>query len=209
MSKYKLKTIQDTDAQCPLTDWDNFFKFYSCHKRYYSGLDTIEDKKGNSFKDEVFNSHEEIKNFMEKEGHVWIKVYMYDHGGVTISTKPFSCRWDSGIFGYMYATKKDILDAFGGKILTKALRKRAEEHMEKFVNETWDAYFTGEVYGFKITDEDGEELDSCWGFYGEKYAREEGENIIAAYEEEDSKKTAMIQTNIAYIAILEASYATM
>lgn len=29
----------------------------------------------------------------------------------------------------------------------------------------WQAYWAGEVYGFIHTTADGEELDSCWGFY--------------------------------------------
>ena len=33
--------------------------------------------------------------------------------------------------------------------------------------EAWDMYCQGRVYGFIVEDEDGEQLDSCWGFYGD------------------------------------------
>jgi hypothetical protein len=29
-------------------------------------------------------------------------IYAYIHSGVTISTEPFTCRWDSGVIGYVY-----------------------------------------------------------------------------------------------------------
>jgi hypothetical protein len=32
---------------------------------------------------------------------------------------------------------------------------------------TLDDYYTGSVYGFTIEDENGNETDSCWGYYGD------------------------------------------
>ncbi|HUX02457.1 MAG TPA: hypothetical protein VMY35_15960, partial [Phycisphaerae bacterium] len=37
---------------------------------------------------------------------------------------------------------------------------------------TYDDYLTGQVFGYVVEDEDGNDLDSCWGFYGEDYCRE-------------------------------------
>ena len=48
--------------------------------------------------------------------------------------------------------------------------------------ENWDGqrnfyhfnqWANGDVWGFKIEDEQGNEIDSCWGFYGIESAREE------------------------------------
>lgn len=30
----------------------------------------------------------------------------------------------------------------------------------------WNQYLSGDVYGFKLLDENQNEIDSCWGFYG-------------------------------------------
>lgn len=43
----------------------------------------------------------------------FLPVYMYDHGGITISTSPFSCRWDSGKVGFIYTTKERIRNLCG------------------------------------------------------------------------------------------------
>jgi hypothetical protein len=32
--------------------------------------------------------------------------------------------------------------------------------------EMYGAYLAGEVYGYEVVDSNGNELDSCWGFYG-------------------------------------------
>lgn len=206
MRSFNLKIVNDNDAECPLRSWENYFSFLSCHKRYYTDkrFKTISDNTNNNFNQNDFGSLNEIETFLSKQGYVWVKVYMYSHSGETISTTPFGCYFDSGVFGYLYATREQILDAFGGKRLTSALRQKALEGMEEFVNETWDAYISGEVYGYEIHNEEDEIVDSCWGFYGEKYAKQEGESVLGFHVAEETIKYASIQTNIAYITALES-----
>ncbi len=45
--------------------------------------------------------------------HVILPLYLYDHGGITMSTGPFSCRWDSGQVGWIYAEKKKFIEETG------------------------------------------------------------------------------------------------
>ena len=35
--------------------------------------------------------------------------------------------------------------------------------------ETWNQYLSGDVYGYLIENELGEETGGCWGFYGTEY----------------------------------------
>ncbi|GAF98690.1 unnamed protein product, partial [marine sediment metagenome] len=49
---------------------------------------------------------------------------------------------------------------------SKKLRKRIEGYLKGEV-ETYDNYLTGYVFGYCIKDADGEDVDSCWGFYGD------------------------------------------
>lgn len=93
-----------------------------------------------------------------------LPLYLYDHGGITMNTTGFHCPWDSGQVGYIYVTKKSIREEFGWKRISKKRYRQVEEILEAEVK-IYDHYISGEVYGF-ILEEDGEEVDSCWGFYG-------------------------------------------
>lgn len=47
------------------------------------------------------------------ETHCILPVYMYDHSGLTINTTGFSCPWDSGLLGWIYASHDKIKEEFG------------------------------------------------------------------------------------------------
>ena len=101
--------------------------------------------------------------------YVILPLYLYDHSGITISTGPFNCPWDSGQIGYIYVTKEAIKKEFNRKIMSKKLEQKAIDIMQSEVK-TYDQYLTGQVYGYMIepTDENKEIEcdDSCWGFFG-------------------------------------------
>ena len=49
--------------------------------------------------------------------------------------------------------------------------------------ESYSAWCNGSVYGWIVEDEDGETLESCWGYNGESdYALEEGLSMAAHIE---------------------------
>lgn len=103
------------------------------------------------------------------EEHVAIlPLYLYDHGGITMSTGSFSCPWDSGQVGWIYTPKDRAIKEWG----KDDWKSKALKYMEGEV-ETYDTYLTGEVYCINVTDADGETMDSCCGFFGLDYAREE------------------------------------
>ncbi len=100
---------------------------------------------------------------------VMLPIFMYEHGGCTISTGSFGDPWDSGQIGYIYTTKEDVLENTGCK--EDVWRKYATQMLEDEI-ELYDKYIKGEVYGFKLFhyDEDigewEETEDSCYGFFG-------------------------------------------
>jgi hypothetical protein len=106
-----------------------------------------------------------------EDAAVILPLYLYDHSGITISTGPFSCPWDSGQVGLIYATKADILKEFGDPNDEK-VEERVEKRLEGEV-ESYDQYLTGDIYGFIIKDKDEEERESCWGFFGMEHCKEE------------------------------------
>ncbi len=99
------------------------------------------------------------------DGYVILPLYLFDHSGITISTSPFDCRWDSGQVGWIICDKETIDREFGGD------RDLAKKCLEAEVA-TYDDYLTDNVYGFIVEDRDEnddsewEHVDSCFGFYG-------------------------------------------
>lgn len=102
-----------------------------------------------------------------------VPLYLYDHSGLTISTGSFGDRWDSGQAGWIFLTYQEVMDNWGWKRLTPARLKQVEDFLKSEVAE-YDLYLTGNVWGFEVwqhedteSPEDGELLDSCWGFFGD------------------------------------------
>lgn len=97
---------------------------------------------------------------------VMLPISLYDHSGLSIWLGSPNCMWDSGYVGLMYLTKEDALKELGN-CTEENWRECATQCMEAEMK-VYNYYISGEVYGFCIEDENGDEVDSCWGFYGSK-----------------------------------------
>ena len=185
-TKKIVKVYKDSDP-CSPREWDNLGTIAYKHSRYKLGeekiddpIEWLEDILGipNSYKFTNERLTELEEKFFVK--YIALPIYIYDHSGVAIRTTPFGCRWDSGKVGYIYISKADALKEYGGKIVTKKLRERIEGYLSGEI-ETYSQYISGDVYGFRVfeieADEDGDfdednednEVDSCWGFYGDDF----------------------------------------
>lgn len=132
-----------------------------------------------------------------------LPVYMFSHSGISFSTTPFSCRWDSGQVGWI-ATNPDRYKEFGCELPSD--QKERYEYMENELKDEiklLDQYAKGEVFGFRKYDIDGEEIDSCWGFFGDDF-EENGlyENACISKEtkkefewEVETKRTPVLVNN--------------
>ena len=147
-------------------------------------------------------SVEEKWKWRERNGIIYLPLYIYEHGGITMSTGGFSCPWDSGQAGWIYTTKEDVLGT-GGKIksdkgnyikITNRNWKDAARIWMKEEVKLYDQYLQGDCYGYIIDeldmddqasleskmnmlDEDDinwNETDSCWGFFSDKW----GDDLI-------------------------------
>jgi len=106
----------------------------------------------------------ELKELVGKiEGMVMLPLYLYDHSGITMNTHPFSCQWDSGQVGWIYADSEAIIKNYGA--VTPETIKQSENLLAAEVKE-YDYFLTGQSYGFKLYEGD-DVIDSCWGFSGE------------------------------------------
>jgi hypothetical protein len=141
---YQLDIIIDDMAESPITAFDNVGQMVLRHRKY--NLPNEIDLDFDSFL-----SWDEVYDFLHTKYAFILPIYMYDHGGITISTNPFNDPWDSGQIGYI-VTNED----HEGKTL-EILRNEVE---------IFSQYLEGHCYGFRIT-KDGEEIESCFGFYGD------------------------------------------
>ncbi len=132
-------------------------------------------------------SVEELREIYEDPDNIALPVFMYDHSGITINTTGFSCRWDSGQVGIVYMTKAQAVENWGKKIVTAKVREAAIKCLKAEIEEL-DNYLTGQVYGYRVYDPEGEEVESCWGFFGDSdYCLSEGVSV-AEYLEAEAEK---------------------
>jgi hypothetical protein len=97
------------------------------------------------------------------------QVYRYEHSGVAYNTTGFSCRWDSGKVGVIFALKSDVRENFNMKRITKNVVEKTEKILDAEI-ETYSQWANGDVYGIKLFNsiddyKSGDDSDSVWGFY--------------------------------------------
>jgi hypothetical protein len=164
---FKIEIHHDSDPESP-REWDNLGTIIYSSNRYTLGdvNCNIDDHLYGlctdihpDFPEEQFEEHG--WKILEKYYHI-IPVYAYIHSGVTISTGSFSCPWDSGQSGFIYCLKETMRKEIGNYS-----EERGDEALRQEIK-TYDDYLTGQVYGYVITnEEDDDEVDSCWGFFGD------------------------------------------
>ena len=167
---YVIELVYDTEPDNP-REWDNLGRMAFYHRRYNLG-----DRKQ---VDDAFALREYLET--NADTILYLPVYMYEHGGITIKTSPFSCQWDSGLLGYIYVSREKahedgftddsmIYDCLEGEVAI------------------YDQYLRGDVYGYKILDKEGNELDSCYGFYGDQTCEDAGKEMVDYYDRTTPKQ---------------------
>lgn len=179
--KYKNHTIQifqDINPINPRTDYDHAGTMLCVHRNYILG-------------DKPKCTIEDIHEANENPENIVLPIYMYDHGGITISTIPFLCPWDSGQVGIIYISQENAKKEWN----TEDYIEHAIECMRAEVNE-YDRYLTGQVYGYVIQDSEGEYKDSCFGFMGDmKNTIQEAKNQIDWYVKHEPQQLELPLNN--------------
>lgn len=172
---YELEILQEEYPESP-REWDNLGTMICFHRRYNLG-----DKHNFSV--------EEAEEMMKgKDICVSLPLYLYDHGGITMNTGSFSCKWDSGQVGWIFVTKEQVRKEYNVKKISKDLIEKVTRVLEGEV-ETYDQFLTGDVYGYRVSKvevcdkgcEHKEQVDSCWGYYGMESVEEEGNSMLEYY----------------------------
>lgn len=164
-----LRIFQDDYTENPRLEFDNLGTMICFHKNYKLG-----DK--HEYDSSDYNSWDEVEKAIinNENPAVILPLYLFDHGGITMKTTPFSCNWDSGQVGFIFISKEKVREVHGVKRISSELKERIKNYLESEVK-TYDQYLTGDVYGFTVSEvetcnkghEHEEEIDSCHGFYGE------------------------------------------
>jgi len=174
--KYRGLTIKiyqdDTGSEGP-RDWDNFGTMICFYRDYNLG-------------DKHNMSKEELQELVQRKDVIALPLYLLDHSGLWMRTGRFACDpggWDTSFIGYIYIDEAKIRQEFNlldpSKRIHKDVKGKVRALLEAEV-ETYDDYLTGNVWGFVIEDNEGEQTDSCWGFYGDygKEALKEAKNVV-------------------------------
>lgn len=181
LGKLKIKIQQDNFPLNPREEFENVGTIACWHQRYSLGdvqprvspdeylVELMQQREWSLHRkyvpDDVEPEH--VKAYINKHYFI-LPVYIYDHGCAILNTKSFSCPWDSGQLGFIYAGR----DSEGYTDMLAGLEAEVR---------TYGQYLNGEVYGFEIIDESGDIVDGCWGFYGLKACESEAMHIAQAY----------------------------
>jgi hypothetical protein len=178
---FTIKILQDSLDDSP-RNWDNAGKMVTWHRRYSLGDEQPridpEEWLADLLRHEVewdSKAYYEIDDLTIPEllerlakYYIFLPLFLYDHSGISISTSTFQGRaihaeWDSGQIGWIYISKKDAVKEWGKRLFTKDVEQRATNYLVGEV-ETYNDFLTGNVYGY-VVERDGEDVDSCWGYY--------------------------------------------
>ena len=179
---YTVRIQLDEDAQSPETYGNTDLFLLTTKNRYFSvqreGFDL------ENFRVRVIEPGEdmpEVPDYINKY-HVF-PLYTYIHGGVSLSTSGFSCQWDSGQIGVILVSKD------GGFT--------DPEQAAKSLCDEWNQYLSGDVWGYTVTSNDGEPVDSCCGFYGRDYCVEAAKTASENCKAYENRQAGLIDAMMA------------
>lgn len=130
----------------------------------------------------------EFKMFMRQ--YHWCTISMYDHGGRSLS-QGASSGWDCGVAGIAFV-KKSVFASSGIQNVERTDYAETREILaQRYLGtciQDLDLYFRGECYFYLVEDSDGDEIDACYGFWGdEDYCIAEGTLALNHYLRQQAK----------------------
>ena len=110
---HTVNIFPDEDPPNPRKEFDHLGTMVCFHRRYNLG-DRHE-----------FRDPDEFTDFLKNEKPICLPLYLYDHSGITISTRNERFRacdpqgWDWGMLGYIYVTKEDVRKEYNVKRVSR------------------------------------------------------------------------------------------
>ena len=170
-----IKIYHDEDAQGPNEfEDDNGVLIVTTRNRYFDV--TPKDWSADEL-DAIFKASNTKKRMYAHNGeryHVR-PLFAYVHSAVALSlgrNGQFSDPWDSGCIGAVLI--KTGIVGHGRKHGVDAC---ARGHVE-----SWNQYLSGDVWFYQVLNQNGDIVDSCGGFYGLDYCKEEARTIAESHK---------------------------
>ena len=201
--KEHLLTVKQDDYASNPRDEYNLATMICWHRNYSLGdkheFDDVDEFLQRLCYDVLHKEYDEtyglrwhdLFKMLDESNLILIKpINSYEHGGITVSTSndyPYNERWDSGCVGFIYLTKKRVLDECNN-ITEENWKECADEYIESEMK-VYDQYLRNECYRYtleekvhyrnettcphcgeviKVDEYDTyEEVDSCGGFFGD------------------------------------------
>ena len=187
---YKIKLFPDDDPMNPRNDCENFETMVCFHRRYNLGDverpgdsdDYLRNLAGDCRTpiDTDNASMETIWKIVSRH-YLILELGLLDHSGLHMwvgggSHWSDAQGWDSGTIGFIYVSHAKICKEYGVKSVRHCVldqnkrRVKAIDMAERALRSevfTYDAYLTGNVIGRVTEDREGNEIDSCWGYFPE------------------------------------------
>ena len=159
--EYKDYTIEkhyDFAPENPFEDWDAMGKFY--HWKDHGQDELLKYC-------ELLGYDPDTREEIGKEHPDAVRIDKYEHSGVSysVSGEGYYCRWDTSSTWAVWFPD-DCLKEDLTRFKTKAKRRARCIELARQACKLFNQWANGEVYGYKTIDPEGNELDSCWGFYG-------------------------------------------
>lgn len=166
----------DFDCECP-RDWEcNMGTFYTWTRSYMSpdgdkhiapAFDELVESFG--FNPDKVTNPAQLANNLNAHGYCALPVSKYEHSGVIYrvgSPDQFYDRWDSCYCGIIFASCAKVREL---RCVGRVTQKVRNEVYEEFASEVklYSDWADGNCHGYIITDQNGDEVDSCWGFIGD------------------------------------------
>ena len=179
---YNINIKYDSDSRSP-REWDNLGVIYSNHRNYSPDDHSIEELlEQECYQDDNYRFSPDKFS----EDYIWLRIYAYIHGGITIScgeSCPYNDRWDSGLFGIIAVDKNIVKKEYGCTQISDEIRNKVIGVLK--------SEYTGSVYGFEVTKIDNDDvLDSCWGYYGDDSVEDieaECKSVIDGFVKEEKQ----------------------
>lgn len=90
-------------------------------------------------------------------------VFFYLQDGGSNGARLYSTD-EEGASGFFFVDGRDIVKEYGDD--SPESREKARALLESEIKQM-GLYVEGNVYGYVVSDEENDHIDSCWGFYGE------------------------------------------
>ena len=179
----------DSEVENPADFCDNWkpYSFNSNHVNY---------KDPDGFLDEHGNVALWLRNKLRAGTAFWLGYY--EHGACqwNLSGEHWGSPWDSISCAGLLLWEHP-LDHMGART-PEDRRKDARGFLESYT-----AWCNGWGYGYSVEDDEGETLDSCWGYFDEDYCKQEATSSAQWHAEdrrrhraEEAEQEALLQAHV-------------